>query len=474
METTRFLLLIAAFGVLSVHSKCPPGSDPCSGNMEFLRAEIEKATQEYKTTLEQKVNEIAQILRHMAGDNLIENAGRDISVDALKGECSLKEIHTKLSTFENELTSALKELPTRISRVDGKFELTMKKFEQDKVSTLNFLDVKLGEIKTTILTELYAKLSDMALKSEKLDIGRSQQIQSLETRIATKLEPMVVEVERKMNKFMEKVDKTEEKKQLARDIQKRSVEEMFYSLNTTILSEMNAHFARADEKLTELDQHREKTIEDLDEKITALVSPLARDVRESSLLISKQIEQLNNESQVRGQEMTNFLSRAAESLKKVFLLLNKIEIKLLSDCSKAGRLTLTALSTGQYYFSTVETDWYKAKAFCDRFGMQLASIETEEERKTLFEAAPIKNNYYWLSGSDIGHIPGHFYWSTGHRVDDTWWSSGQPNDFGEGKETCLELHTNGGRLIDYKCSDDDYFICELGPDCKYFNNLLQQ
>jgi len=74
-------------------------------------------------------------------------------------------------------------------------------------------------------------------------------------------------------------------------------------------------------------------------------------------------------------------------------------------------------------------------------------------------------DYYWLSGSDVGHIAGHFYWTTGHRVDETWWSTGQPNDFAENKETCIELHTNTGKLIDYKCSDADYFVCERHAKC---------
>ncbi|CAB3364296.1 Hypothetical predicted protein [Cloeon dipterum] len=478
MEAKRSLmliLLVAADGLRAINV-CPPGGDQCSVNTEFLKTEIEKATEEYKLALEQKVNEIAKILRHIAGDAhpKTDSDSEKEQVEGLRSECSVAEISNKLSAFENELSSALKELPNRISKFDSKFELTMKKFEQDKASTINFLDTRLTEIKSSILGDVYAKLTDMIQVNERLSIAQDQRIDGLETKITSKLEPLVIDIERKLSVFSEKVEKMEEKKLLARDIQKHSFEEMFHSLNSSVMFEMNQRFTRADEKLTELDKHREDTIENLNKTITDLVKPLAQDVRESSLRIGKQIEQLKNESQVRGQEMTNFLSRAADSLKKVFLLLNKIEIKLLSDCSKASRLTLTTLSSGQYYFSTVETDWYKAKAFCDRFGMQLASIETEEERKTLFASAPIKNNYYWLSGSDIGHIPGHFYWSTGHRVDDTWWSSGQPNDFGESKETCIELHTNGGRLIDYKCNDDDYFICEVSPDCKYFNNLVQQ
>ncbi|CAB3364304.1 Hypothetical predicted protein [Cloeon dipterum] len=272
MEAKRSLmliLLVAADGLRAINV-CPPGGDQCSVNTEFLKTEIEKATEEYKLALEQKVNEIAKILRHIAGDAhpKTDSDSEKEQVEGLRSECSVAEISNKLSAFENELSSALKELPNRISKFDSKFELTMKKFEQDKASTINFLDTRLTEIKSSILGDVYAKLTDMIQVNERLSIAQDQRIDGLETKITSKLEPLVIDIERKLSVFSEKVEKMEEKKLLARDIQKHSFEEMFHSLNSSVMFEMNQRFTRADEKLTELDKHREDTIENLNKTIT--------------------------------------------------------------------------------------------------------------------------------------------------------------------------------------------------------------
>jgi len=75
----------------------------------------------------------------------------------------------------------------------------------------------------------------------------------------------------------------------------------------------------------------------------------------------------------------------------------------------------------------------------------------------------IADHHYWVSASDIGHEPGQFFWPGGRKVDSDMWDRNtihQPNDFGEGKETCVNLGRYS-KLIDDPCSGADFFICEL-------------
>ncbi|CAB3388012.1 Hypothetical predicted protein [Cloeon dipterum] len=444
--------------------------DLCSSNMEFLKTEIEKATQEYKNALEHKVDEIARILRHMSSENVARN--EVMGSEDESPNCSISELAGKLANFENELTATLKEIPNRINKSDVKFEMTVKKFEQDKLTTMKYLDVRLGELKTQILTEVYAKFADVIQSNEKLNIGRQQTMQNLESRISLRLEPLVANVERKMADFMDNlanVTTSDSNKIISAPNENNisNVDEIVESLNSTLLTIVHKYFSDREAKEAEHDRRVEESIENFDEKITNLVAPIALDVKSNALRISRQIEQLDQDWKERGDEIESLLRQTTESLKKM-------ENKLLSECSKSGRLNITTIATGRYYFSTVEVSWFRAKDFCERFGMQLATIETDEERRALHVVAPIKNDYYWLSGSDIGNLPGHFNWVSEEQVEDTWWANGQPNDFGEGKQTCVELFTNNGLLIDYKCSDDDYFICELNPECEIYNVQLPE
>jgi len=69
---------------------------------------------------------------------------------------------------------------------------------------------------------------------------------------------------------------------------------------------------------------------------------------------------------------------------------------------------------------------------------------------------------YWVGGSDAGQLPGHFLWPGGRQVDEALWASGQPDGFGSGKEMCVWIHSDNGKLFDHPCNGNDcYFICEL-------------
>jgi len=74
------------------------------------------------------------------------------------------------------------------------------------------------------------------------------------------------------------------------------------------------------------------------------------------------------------------------------------------------------------------------------------------------------SGWFWVDASDIGQQPGHFAWSDGRKVNNTFsnfWYSGEPNNFGTGKETCVFLSADSGKLRDEPCSHSRAIICEL-------------
>jgi len=71
-------------------------------------------------------------------------------------------------------------------------------------------------------------------------------------------------------------------------------------------------------------------------------------------------------------------------------------------------------------------------------------------------------DYYWVSAAVVGQLPGHFVWSDGRQVDEAFWDNGEPNDFPNGKETCVLFHPPNGKLHDHPCSVIHYYVvCEL-------------
>jgi len=69
---------------------------------------------------------------------------------------------------------------------------------------------------------------------------------------------------------------------------------------------------------------------------------------------------------------------------------------------------------------------------------------------------------FWVDASDVGQQPGQFVWADGTKVDEALWQSGEPNNFGAGREACVYLFTESGKLRDFFCSYTEIsFICEV-------------
>ncbi|XP_053684727.1 C-type lectin 37Db-like isoform X2 [Sabethes cyaneus] len=143
------------------------------------------------------------------------------------------------------------------------------------------------------------------------------------------------------------------------------------------------------------------------------------------------------------------------------------------DSSAPTRWTMPLLKLGEkrYYLSIFfKANWFKALQYCRYHGMQLASIQSQEENDRLEKYVKdygLAAEHFWTSGTDLAE-EGSFFWiSNGRPLSFTNWNAGEPNNFryenGE-EEHCLELWNRDGKGLkwnDTPCSFETYFICEV-------------
>ncbi|XP_052566496.1 uncharacterized protein LOC120429201 isoform X5 [Culex pipiens pallens] len=143
------------------------------------------------------------------------------------------------------------------------------------------------------------------------------------------------------------------------------------------------------------------------------------------------------------------------------------------DSSVPNRWTMPLLKLGEkrYYLSIFfKANWFKALQYCRYHGMQLASIQSQEENDRLEKYVKdygLAAEHFWTSGTDLAE-EGSFFWiSNGRPLSFTNWNAGEPNNFryenGE-EEHCLELWNRDGKGLkwnDTPCSFETYFICEV-------------
>ncbi|XP_053663527.1 C-type lectin 37Db-like [Anopheles marshallii] len=143
------------------------------------------------------------------------------------------------------------------------------------------------------------------------------------------------------------------------------------------------------------------------------------------------------------------------------------------ESSAPPRWTMPLLKLGEkrYYLSIFfKANWFKALQYCRFHGMQLASIQTQEENDRLEKYVKdygLATEHFWTSGTDLAE-EGSFFWvSNGRPLSFTNWNAGEPNNFryenGE-EEHCLELWNRDGKGLkwnDTPCSFETYFICEV-------------
>ncbi|XP_045479170.1 perlucin-like [Harmonia axyridis] len=144
------------------------------------------------------------------------------------------------------------------------------------------------------------------------------------------------------------------------------------------------------------------------------------------------------------------------------------------DCSKKIKFSgipLVDLGGRFYYFGTYfKANFFKAMQFCRDHGMNLLSIESDDENTRISDhlSKHAKGiDHFWTSGSDLGE-EGKFVWlSTGKYLNYTNWSPPQPDNSGK-IENCLELWKIDRYIWnDIPCTNQYNFICEM-KECTDF------
>ena len=116
--------------------------------------------------------------------------------------------------------------------------------------------------------------------------------------------------------------------------------------------------------------------------------------------------------------------------------------------------------------------WAEAFMFCRSFGMELASLPTEELsnkfRQLCFENAPYFDKYTHIGGTYIGAGLNRWYWlSTGKPVNyHLPMPAGEPNNYG-GHQNCLAVDKQNGPFLFNDIHDfgehAEKFVCESKP-----------
>ncbi|XP_017768249.1 PREDICTED: C-type lectin 37Db-like [Nicrophorus vespilloides] len=118
-----------------------------------------------------------------------------------------------------------------------------------------------------------------------------------------------------------------------------------------------------------------------------------------------------------------------------------------------------------YYLETLyKTTWFKAFMACSKMGMELLSIDSDEEFDKIHEFVKDKMEYkndleIWTSG--VIKEKDQFGWINSGNPVFSRWHPNQPNNY-SGHQFCLNIwYFNKQFLLnDMECDTNMYFICE--------------
>ncbi|EDV57258.1 accessory gland protein Acp29AB [Drosophila erecta] len=107
-----------------------------------------------------------------------------------------------------------------------------------------------------------------------------------------------------------------------------------------------------------------------------------------------------------------------------------------------------------------KVDWFKATSQCHDMGGHLATIQSEEELdaiRTELEVIPEESRDFWLDINDIAKWGEFVSLATGRNPPFFKWHKLRPQV--QIHQRCVHLH--GGQMMDGKCSEKFFFICQL-------------
>ncbi|XP_050513611.1 collectin-12-like [Diabrotica virgifera virgifera] len=130
-----------------------------------------------------------------------------------------------------------------------------------------------------------------------------------------------------------------------------------------------------------------------------------------------------------------------------------------------------------YFVNTVfKTNFYRSWQYCRLQGMNLVSIESEEENKQLqkfISDKGFKYGSYWTSGTNLVGEDQWIWMSTGRELTYTNWLPGEPSkqNVKGTVENCIDILVYAGfKWNDQNCEVVQNFICESTKDCQFCSN----
>ncbi|XP_021340906.1 low affinity immunoglobulin epsilon Fc receptor-like [Mizuhopecten yessoensis] len=105
-----------------------------------------------------------------------------------------------------------------------------------------------------------------------------------------------------------------------------------------------------------------------------------------------------------------------------------------------------------YCIVTRDSNWYEAKAFCTGLAAHLPIVDSSSENNYL--RGLVAHGDVWLDATEEWHN-GEFQWSsTGTAIRYTNWVPGEPNNYGNVPEQCVEYgETYGWQWNDAPCNE---------------------
>ncbi|XP_072020400.1 macrophage mannose receptor 1-like [Amphiura filiformis] len=102
--------------------------------------------------------------------------------------------------------------------------------------------------------------------------------------------------------------------------------------------------------------------------------------------------------------------------------------------------------------------WGEGRKDCQSMNADLAVSNTPEIHEFLNNLLGDTGVRYWIGLHDTT-MEGNFVWVDGSPLTSTFWSGGEPNNYGEYEEDCVEYSPEKGKWWDENCIEPQYYIC---------------
>ncbi|XP_038837604.1 CD209 antigen-like protein E isoform X2 [Salvelinus namaycush] len=127
-------------------------------------------------------------------------------------------------------------------------------------------------------------------------------------------------------------------------------------------------------------------------------------------------------------------------------------------CPKGWRM----LGSSCYFLSTETKTWQESRLDCFERGADLVIINSEEEKKLLYQLDDDADLLVWIGLTDSVN-DGAWKWVDGTPLTTSYWKSGQPDHGGTNNKDCVEVYHRDDVLANWNDAPCDrmlHWICE--------------